>query len=326
MLQILCVSEVSEQDRSELAHIANGCNILYRSNETATEDELKNANIIFGMPTQDMLKKAKKLTWLQATNAGIEKYLPCNVTRKEAVITNASGFFTEALCESAIGVLLALMKKLPQYHEDQKQRIWRDENADASIAGSHALVIGFGAAGMSIGRVLHAFGAKVTGVRRQNLDKPDFADTVVTPDALAALLPDADIIILALPHTKETDKLLSRELLARVKPGAVLINIGRGKTVDQAALTEALQDGRLGGAGLDVFDVEPLPQDDPLWTMPNVFITPHVAGRDYMPLALARNIALFKENLKRYLSGEELLHIVDREIGYNAYYKAGGCL
>ena len=326
MIKILCVTDVTKADRKELLEIGKGCQVAFSSNAEASKKELAEADILYGMPTQDMLRKATNLQWLQATNSGIEKYLPVDVTRKEAVITNAPGFFTEALAESAIGMLLLLMKKFPQYCENQKHGIWRDEDADASIAGSHAVVVGFGAAGMAIGRVLHAFGAKVTGVRRQNLDRPDFADAVVTADNLGEILPDADIIMLALPHTKESDGLLSKELFQKIKKGAYLVNIGRGKTVDQHALTLALQDGTLAGAGLDVFTVEPLPQDDPLWKLPNVFITPHVAGRDYMPLALERNIAVFKENLRRYLSGTALLNVVDREIGYNAYYKAGGQL
>jgi len=326
MLNILCVTDVEDRDRAELCEIAKGHQILFRTNDTASSEELKEAEILYGMPTQAMLRQAEKLKWLQATNSGIEKYLPTDVTRSEAIITNAAGFFTEALAESAIGMLLLLMKKFPQYCENQKKGIWHDEDADASIATSHAVVIGFGAAGMAIGRVLHAFGARVTGVRRQNLDVPCFADAVVTPDALPELLPTADIIMLALPHTAKTDRLMSAALFEKVKRGAYLVNIGRGKTVDQEALTRALQDGTLAGAGLDVFAAEPLPKEDPLWSMPNVFITPHVAGRDYMPLALERNIAVFKENLKRYLQGEELLNLVDRSIGYNAYYKAGGQL
>lgn len=326
MANILCVTDVETPDRDELIAIAKDHTILFRSNETATEQELRTADILYGMPTQDMLRQAENLKWLQATNAGIEKYLPLDVTRKEAIITNASGFFTEALCESAIGMLLLLMKKFPQYIDNQKNRIWHDEDATASITGSKAMVVGFGAAGMSIGRVLHAFGAKVYGVRRQNLDVPSFAEAVITPDKMPELLPEMDIIMLALPHTQLTDRLFDEELFGFVKRGAYLVNIGRGKTVDQDALVQALQNGTICGAGLDVFTVEPLPKEHPLWSMENVFITPHVAGRDYMPLALKRNIALFKENLKRYLDGKELLNIVDRDIGYNAYYRAGGQL
>jgi phosphoglycerate dehydrogenase-like enzyme len=176
------------------------------------------------------------------------------------------------------------------------------------------LILGLGAVGSAVARLAKAFGMRTIGVNRSGRSESSDVDEVRRTAELAAVLPQVDAIVLSLPLTEETEKILDAEAIGRLPAGAVLVNVGRGGVVDEDALIDALRSGHLAGAALDVFATEPLPEDSPLWVLPNVLLSPHTAG-----LALAENeriVALFTDNLRRYLRGEELINRIDTSAFY----------
>jgi phosphoglycerate dehydrogenase-like enzyme len=182
------------------------------------------------------------------------------------------------------------------------------------LRGRTLLVVGLGGIGTEVARRAHGFGLRVVATRASPAPRPDFVAYVGTPAELAALAGDADIVVNCTPLLPSTERLFDAAFFAAMKPGGLFINVGRGKSVVQADLIAALRDGQLAGAGLDVTDPEPLPADDPLWQAPNVLITPHVSASS--DRVFDRVFLLARENLRRYVSGEPLLSVVDRERGY----------
>jgi phosphoglycerate dehydrogenase-like enzyme len=220
-----------------------------------------------------------------------------------------------------LGVVLALCRNLHVALRLQAERRW-DRPAVMmgtgtflrELRGSHVAVLGLGPIGLDVGQGAAALGAVVRGYRRRPSVAPPAFDAVVGPTELQPLLGWADVVVVALPHTKETDRLLGEREFGCMKSTAYLVNVARGGLVDEAALIRALTDGRIAGAALDVFDEEPLPPDSPLWTLPNVIVTPHVAGA--RPRYLERALDLFIDNLDRFLAGTPLRNVVDPVAGY----------
>jgi phosphoglycerate dehydrogenase-like enzyme len=216
--------------------------------------------------------------------------------------------------------LLALARRLPQALRDQQERVWRPNalTGEASpwlLAGRTIGIIGMGTLGEAIAVRAKAFGMRVIGMRR-NPDRgtPAGVDEVIGPSDRARLLREADVVVIAAPLTRETNRLLDAGAIAGMKAGAIVINIARGQLIDEAALAEALESGRLGGAALDVFTAEPLPPDSPFWSMPNVVVTPHNSG--FRAGHFDAVIDLFAENLARFERGVDLLNVVDLQAGY----------
>ncbi len=205
---------------------------------------------------------------------------------------------------------------MPAYFDNQRARIWRPEGVARIIWGSTICVVGLGDLGGNFARRVKALGAHVRGVRRTAGEKPDYVDELFTGDALRQAVAGADAVALCLPATAETENMVSKGVLAAMRPDAILLNAGRGHSLDEAALIEALQAGRLGGAVLDVMKVEPLPEGSPLWGMQNVVLTPHISGIDDDTENMRTIFSIFYENLRRYLAGEPLLNVVDRARGY----------
>lgn len=214
-----------------------------------------------------------------------------------------------------LAVTLSLLKKLPLYRDNQSRRLWRDEGPVKGIAGSLFLIVGFGDIGRTYGRMVHALGGRVIGVRRRTGKKPAFAERIIPLDELDIWLPQADVTALFLPGGAQTAGLFSADRLARMKRGSLLLNGGRGSAVDTLALAAALESGRLGGAGVDVTEPEPFPPDHPLWGQEKAVITPHVAGWYHMEETVRRLVAICRANLRRYGAGEPLGNIVDFATG-----------
>lgn len=269
------------------------------------------AEIIIGQPPEDM----SGVRLLQSTNAGVEKLLAG--IPEGVIITNATGAFGEVISEYIIGGILALCRDLFQYREQQRRHIWRDIPHGLLLCGRNALILGCGDIGASTAEKLRAFGMNVTGIRRSPAPTRGF-DRVFGMDMLDELLPEADLLICCLPHTPGTAGLLSESRIALMKRGAVLVNVGRGSLLDEAALVNALKSGRLSGAVLDVFAQEPLPESSPLWDMENVLITPHVSGPSFghFPEVERRIAGICADNISRFLAGKPLVNVVDRSRGY----------
>lgn len=314
-MKILVTLPLNERQRARLEQEIRHQEFIYCLPEQITPDLVADVEVILGNLNPELLQYARALKWLQLNNAGTEGFcdgaLPKGVT-----LTNATGAYGLAISEHMIGMLFALQKRLNLYLRSQQEHIWRAEDHARVIEGSKVLVIGLGDIGTAFARKMKALGCRTAGVKRREGRKPEGVDDLYTLERLEKLLPQADIVAMCLPGNASTRHLMNEDRLALMKPGAVLLNVGRGITVDTEALTRALQEGRIAGAGLDVTDPEPLPSDHPLWAMDNVILTPHISGRFAMPETLEKILDICIENLECYLVQRPLRNLVDLKTGY----------
>ena len=274
---------------------------------------LEDAEVLLSWMVPDAwVEHAKRLRWVHVTSAGVDHLWGGALWRSGVTITNSRGVHATPLAEHVLGWLLMFARNLHVHLEHQRHRRWQREEG-GQLAGTTVGILGLGAVGRAVARLCKACGARVVGMRRRPQPVPH-VDRVVGPEGLREVLESSDYVVLTLPLVPSTRGILGRRELEWLKPGAVVVNVGRGGLVDEGALVEALREGRLRGAALDTFAAEPLPPDSPLWELPNVLISPHVAGsfHGYMD----RVVELFCENLRRYLAGEPLQNVVDREAGY----------
>lgn len=269
--------------------------------------------------TPELLTKAADLSWVHSPSAGVERLVTLPGVRDHAslVVTNARGVHGPAIADHAMGMLLALTRQLPHYHDAQKRGEWSREAPKSeaiALQGRTMLVVGIGGIGTEIAQRAHGFGMRIIATRRSDTPAPEFVERVGKPQDLAAMLPEADVVAICVPLTPETENLFDDAMIRRMKPGAYMINIARGRIINTDALIAALKEGRITGAALDVTDPEPLPADHALWSAPNVLITPHIAADG--ELTDQRWWALYKENLRRFGAGEPLLNCVDVKAGY----------
>ncbi|MGW6403629.1 D-2-hydroxyacid dehydrogenase [Streptomyces sp. NPDC055134] len=257
---------------------------------------------------------AKAPRWVHAAAAGVESFLfPALVDDPGVSLTNSRGVYDRPIAEYVLTLILALAKDLPGTFEHQRRREWRPRDSD-SIDGRTVLVWGTGPIGRAVGRLLRACGMQVCGVGRTPRDTDPDLGVVHGPRTLHAALADADYVVLAAPLTAQTRGMVDASVLSALKPGARLINVGRGALVDERALVDHLATGRLAGAALDVFTEEPLPGDSPLWDMPGVIVSPHTAGESTgWREALT---GLFLDNLTRRIEGRPLRNVVDKQSGF----------
>jgi phosphoglycerate dehydrogenase-like enzyme len=279
------------------------------------------ADIAFALAlSKEAVARAKRLRWLHCSGHAVGHFPLTELAARGIVVTNSRGIQAVPIAEHVMACLLALARKLPQTLRDQQERAWRPNalTGEASpwlLADRTLGVIGVGTLGEAIAVRGRAFGMRVIGMRRNpTREVPVAFDEVVGPADRDRLLLAADVIVVAAPLTAETRQLLDAPAIAAMKPGAIVINVARGELIDEAALAEALESGRLGGAALDVFAKEPLPSDSPLWSLPNVIISPHNSG--FRTGHFDAVIDLFAENLKRFERGVGLLNVVDLQTGY----------
>ena len=268
----------------------------------------------------DRVPSLTKLQWVQAPAAGVGHLISPELIASPIVLTSARGVRARAIAEHVLGVTLVLARQIHTALRRQIDHQWALDEIESSgtirtLHGARLGIVGLGSIGAEIAGIAAAFGMRVSGIRKRvDRPAPPGVNEVLPPERLPDLLTSSDVVVLSLPLTGETRHLIGRATIGFLKPGALLINIGRGSLIDDQALIAALQDGRLGGAALDVFTPEPLDPASPYWDMPNVIVTPHIAGamEDYWtPL-----VRLFAENLRRFDAGEPLLNVVDKREGY----------
>jgi phosphoglycerate dehydrogenase-like enzyme len=266
-----------------------------------------------GSRVRKLLEAAPQLRWYHSVGAGVEDLVGVREFRDRGItLTNNSGSYDIQIAEHALAFILAAAKRLHVYRDQQARRNWKEHRQD-EVRGATLVVYGVGSIGAEIARLGAALGMHVIGVRRR-VEPVEGVERIVPPELLEDVAAEADYLAIAAPLTRATRGAISKDVIARMKKTAWIVNIARGAIVDEEALVEALRAGRLGGAGLDAFTTEPLPADDPLWTLDNVMISPHSSNSS--PHVRERTLALFTENLRRFKAGEDLLNRVDFEAGY----------
>src|SRR3712207_6594925 len=289
------------------------------------EDEflamLAEAEVLFDFPrghVRDLTEVAPNLRWLQASMAGAgEVAKKAGLLETDVVVTTASGVYSGPLAEFAIMALLQHAKNLDRLRRDKAEKAWRQTHTD-TLEGKTLCIVGMGNIGRAIAERVRSFGMRIVGVKRTVHEEDPawrYADELYPTGSLHDSLGEADYVVVTLPGTPETRHLVDAGAIGAMKRGAYFMNVGRGTVVDEGALVEALRGGHLSGAALDVFEVEPLPQDSPLWELPNVIVSPHAT--DIVPsLINERQTDLFCENLRRYLDEEPLVNVLDKELLY----------
>ncbi len=316
MKTVLCLLPVEARHKEKLEKAGEGCNFVYVTDGNATEQQISEANIILGMPDPKKINASEKLELLQLNIAGADMYVKPGVLHKNTVLTNSTGAYSQAVAEHGAAMLMMLEKKLHLYRDAQKKHDWTDYGTVSSVVGQRVLIMGLGDIGCHFARIVKALGAEVVGVKRRAGVKPDYVDELYTMDKLDELLPTADVVFSVLPGTPATTHIYTAERFKMMKKSAIFINCGRGMAVENSVLYDALENGEIASAAIDVSEVEPLGADSPLWDLDNLIITPHVSGYYHLPATFERIVDIAAGNLKRYLAGEELKNLVDFETGY----------
>jgi len=300
------------------------------ASEVEVAREVADADAFLGKITPPVLASAKRLRWVQSFTASLEHYLFPALVEHPCVLTNMRGLFSDVIADQVMGYVICFGRNLHTYIRNQLAAKWAPvggEGARVSFAAGPGVVnpidlahkhlsdqtlgiVGLGAIGSEVARRAKAFGMRVLAVDPRRSDRPEEVEWLRPPDRLSELLGESDYVVIAAPHSPQTEKLFRREQIRQMLASAYLINIGRGAIVDLADLVESLRAGEIAGAALDVFETEPLPPDHALWTFSNVILTPHVAG--YSPRIAERHLGVLIENVRRFAAGESLLNVVDK--------------
>jgi phosphoglycerate dehydrogenase-like enzyme len=307
-----------ESYRAQIQEIAPDMRLLVTEDREEMEAALDGIEIAACQFPRDLLLRARNLRWYQQWAAGANWLLRYpEAVEKDFVLTSASGVHPIPITEHIFALLLALGRRIDRSVRAQLRAEWMgwDEKRDVfELADKTMVLIGVGAIGERTAQVAAAFDMRVLGVRRNPERGAAEVETMVGPDRLLDVLPEADFVVITAPLTEETRGMIGERELRAMKPTAYIVNIGRGGIIDEGALVRALQEGWIAGVGLDVFEEEPLPEDSPLWKLENVVITPHYAG--ITPRYDERAMAIFLDNLRRYKAGEPLRNVVDKKLGY----------
>lgn len=305
MEKILVVLPVEERHKELFRQVAPEEEILFLDGKELTREMVQDANVIIGNVPPNFLEGSPSLRWIQLNSAGTDGYLN-GVLPKGAILTNATGAYGLAISEHMLAGLLTLMKKMPAYLENQKKHQWIDHGPVTSIYGTKTLVVGLGDIGNEFAKRMWALGSTVIGIRRSIGEVPEYVEAVYGMDQLAECVAEADIVASCLPGSPETLHIFDATLFSKMKQGAYFLNVGRGNAVVSEELANALVEGRLAGAMVDVTEPEPLPENHPLWDAKNILITPHVSGGYHLQETHERIVGIAIDNLKSYLHGEKL--------------------
>ena len=313
MTEVLITAPCSDEVKRRLREFENSCEFSFGDRKS----DIGDAEAVIGEPRTEKIRQAKSLKFIQMTWAGADIYTCDGAFPQGIRLATASGAFGGVISEYVVGAVLCLYRRFPEYIENQRSALWRDAGAERTLEGKTALILGTGDIGSNVAKRLSAFGTKNIGIRRTGTPAQYF-DEMHTLSDIDSLLPHADLVIGCLPNTKETGHILNYNRLCLMKSDALFINVGRGSLIDTDALIRALEERRIAGAILDVLEKEPLAADSPLWKMPNVLITPHISGRGFGhdPATEKKVWDICLENLRRYLSGGDIINEIDFARGY----------
>jgi len=292
----------------------NEVHVVVAESAEQAKAEIADADAAFGTLTPEVLQCAQRLRWLQAPHAAPPAgYYYAELIAHPLTVTNFREIYNDHIGAHIMAFVLAFARGLHRYYPQQLRREWKPAPRDTGVLdlfSATALIVGVGGIGTETARLAATFGMHVIGVDARRKDKPAGVAELHEPSALDGMLPRADFVILTVPHTPATEGFMNRARFQRMKRSAFFINIGRGRTTRLDDLVAALEAGEIAGAALDVFEQEPLPADHPLWTMPGVLITPHMAG--YGPGLDERRYQVIAENCRRFDAGEPLRNVVDK--------------
>ena len=321
---------VESQRLAKIKAVAGNMAVVNAADESEALREIVEADAFFGKLTPELLAAGRRLRWVQSPTASLEHYVFPEFVEHPAVLTNMRGLFSDVIADQVLGYILCFARNLHVYIRNQAAGRWAPvggeggrasftsgpgtvgdiDRAHLHLADATLGVVGLGAIGSEIARRALAFGMRVLAVDPLQKTAPEGVTALWPPARLPDLLLDSDFVVVAAPHTPNTAKMFGREQFRQMRRTSYFINIGRGAIVDLADLTAALAAGEIAGAALDVFEIEPLPADHPLWTMPNTILTPHIAG--YSPRIAERHLGVLLENIGHFIRGEPLKNVADK--------------
>ncbi len=314
-LKIATLAAIPAPYQEKIRELGPAIDLTASRSRDEFQKEVSDAHVIYGQFTRDDLAAARQLKWIQWTAAGVENILWPEVVESPVVLTNMQRVYAPAISETVIALLLALARGLPRYALQTREHQWKPVTGLVEISGMTMGIVGMGGIGTETAyRAHYGFGIKVLAVDPKPLPKPSFVAELHSVDWLPTMLPQVDVLVSAAPHTRISEGMFNESIFRAMKRTAYFINVSRGKLVDTPTLVRALKEGWIAGAGLDVAYKEPLPPDDALWEAPNTIITCHSSGQS--PRTLDRQMAVFTENIRRYLAGLPLLNVVDKRRGY----------
>ena len=296
-------------------------NLVEAFSESEIESEIETAEVVFGYLTSAQFAAARKIKWIQTLDAGMESLFNSipSIADTDIVVTNARGAGAPMIGEHAISLMLAMARQLPRFWADKAARRWDQEgalNVVEYLGNKTCGIVGFGKSGKEIGWRAKALGMNVIAVDDQPVNGEPIIDKVWSRSRINTLLEMSDYVVVTVPFTTRNENMIGASELARMKSSARIVVTSRGRIVDHNALVAALKSGTIAGAGLDTTVEEPLPSDNELWDLPNVILSPHIAGNSEKIMLEERTLNLFAENLKRYVSGETLINVVDKHLEY----------
>jgi len=306
----------SPEDVRQITSQGKDVDLIVTRSADELDKVLPDVDVVFGAVTAAMLPKAKKLRWMQHTEAGVDTVLFPDLVKSPIVVTNMARMFAPGISETAVSMLLALTRGLSKFYVPQfAKRQFKAERNLVEVDGLTMGVVGMGGIGQAVAmRAHYGFNMRILGTDARPLPKPLFVDTLREPGWFAEMVPQVDVLVGAAPLTKETRRMFNEQVFRSMKRTAYFLALSRGGLTDQTALAQALKEGWIAGAGLDVTDPEPLPADNPLWDCPNLVLTCHTSG--FSPQRRVRQMGLLTENVRRYAHGLPLLNVVDKERGY----------
>jgi phosphoglycerate dehydrogenase-like enzyme len=307
-------TEITRDWARRIAEAFPPARVKAAENEAEAETTIAEAEAAYGVLPARLLAKARRLRWLQSPQAAPPAgYYYRELIEHPVVVTNMRAIYNDHIAAHIMAFLLAFARDFQTYLPQQGRRTWQPRKLDTGVVHlpeATALIVGVGGIGAETARLAAAFGMRVIATDARRRDAPPGVAELHAPEALDELLPRADFVILTVPHTPATEGFMHRERFKRMKPTAFFINIGRGKTTKLDDLLAALRSGEIAGAGLDVFEAEPLPADHGLWTQPGVLITPHTAG--FGPYLDERRLQIILDNCRTFEAGMPLRNVVDK--------------
>ena len=324
MKLLVCDEVLNEKHKEKIAELSSrlGIELGFTSSAEIVPEGFKDADIVYGygfnLTKATEIRNSENLKWAAVTSAGVDFMLKPDMFKNDnLLITNSSGSYGVTIAEHIVAVSIMMMRKLDSFLADSLQGKWGHPTQQRNIKGSNITVLGTGDIGKCFARRIKAFEPEsIVGISRSGISEEESFDRMLAVDRLDEVLPETDLLVMSLPETPETKGILSKERINLLPNDAYIVNVGRGSAIDEEALIDALNEGRLAGAALDVFMQEPLPEESPLWHTKNLLITPHVAGNMTTDYTVDINVDMFCENLVNYVEGKPLKNVISRERGY----------